>query len=169
MKKGLSLFFIFSFVFLSLFIYSYECLAEDEIVIKSVKRLPKKKYVLNEHEELIGKRYNTRFYSDEDDLETILFAVSIKNEQLLPFALRLFYKSSEQKEISPKVIIVESPEKNKSYLKLKINSDEITDVGYPDVWWIEVTDIDGEKIYDEQGVKDFKIVKERLLLLNKKK
>ena len=74
------------------------CLAEGNITIKSVKRLPKQKYVLNEHEDLIGARYNKKFYSKEEEQKNIVFYINIENQNLQPFTENIQIPADQSQE-----------------------------------------------------------------------
>jgi hypothetical protein len=137
--------------------------SESAVVLKSVKRSFSKNYVFNEYEELIGDRYNRKFYADEED-GVVLFTVDIENEGLIPYSFHLFIKTNTDQKVRERVIEVGKPEKKSQVLKIILEKQS----GVPDIWWGELRDISGKIIYDEQGVPDFKEIKKKIELINNK-
>jgi len=169
MKKFL---FFLTIIALTGFFFFSTCsdavLASETMFIKKVKRLPKGQYVLNEHQELIGEKYNTKFYGEDAELEKgVVFSVSLVNKELTPYSVYLFYKTSEGKELKKQVITVDSPKRKRKTIRFKMSSDQLKEQGYPDFWWVELRDVSGEEVIDEKGLKNYKDVKKRLQLIEK--
>jgi hypothetical protein len=143
--------------------YLTSSFSESAVMLKSIKRSFFKNYVFNEYEELIGDRYNRKFYTDEED-GIVVFTADIRNEGLIPFSFHLFIKVNADQQVKEKVVEVGKPEKKSQVIKIILEKQS----GNPDIWWGELRDISGKIIYGEQGVPDFQEIKKKIELIKNK-
>ncbi|MBN1521594.1 MAG: hypothetical protein JW928_03595 [Candidatus Aureabacteria bacterium] len=143
-----------------------ECFCGNKVIIRSVQRVPRSQYILNEHDELIGTRYNQKFYAGEKEQKELTFIIRLSNDNLIPYAVHLFYKTAQSKTIQAKILEVNEPKKAKEILTIALSPEEIMSKGSPDFWWVEVRSASGDEVYDEAGVKNYKEIKKRIELID---
>ena len=146
-------------------IFSFNAFCDSSVIIKDIKRLPKQRYILNEYEELIGARYNINFYRDHLENYDILFVIRMECRDLQSCKVILFYKVASKNIVQKKTIEITAPEKIKQIVKIRLTQEELLEKGKPDLWWVEVRDIDGETVLAEKGVEHYREVRERLQLI----
>jgi hypothetical protein len=150
-------------VFACLFVI-VESSAEQSVTIKSVRRLPRDKYIFSQYEEMIGNRYNSKFYASPDSND-IIFFVRVSNPDAKAFKVHLFFKSDRSRDLMEKIVDVSAPSGKKETVKIPMSYAELQEKGYPDFWWVEVRDAATGQVLDERGLKNFREIRQRLLLM----